>query len=47
VFGFSDGKKRAWLYGQGIVSHEEQTDDGEVFTVEWTRRQKGAFQRLA
>lgn len=43
---FSDGKKRAWLYEQGIVKSEEQGETGPVLTVDWTIRQKEAFSRM-
>ncbi len=43
---FSAGRERAWLYEQGIVEGEEQTEDGLKVTVEWTDRQKKAFASL-
>ena len=43
---FADGKKRAWLYDQGVVSSEAQTDDGYEVTVFWTGLQKERFSRL-
>lgn len=43
---FSDGKKRAWLYEQGIVKSEKQGETGPVLTVDWTIRQKEAFSRM-
>ncbi len=44
--GFADGRKRAWLFEQGIVTHEEQTDEGYALTVFWTLLQKERFSRL-
>ena len=46
TLGFAEGKKRAWLFEQGIVKHEEQTDTGYVLTVFWTTLQKDRFVRL-
>lgn len=43
---FSDGKKRAWLFEQGVVTSETQGDTGSRLTVEWTARQKEMFARL-
>ena len=43
---FADGKKRAWLFDQGIVTEEKQTDGGYDLTVFWTALQKERFSRL-
>lgn len=43
---FSDGKRRAWLYAQGIIEEEAQTEDGTDFTVSWTPKQQSQFERL-
>ena len=43
---FSQGRKRAWLFDQGVVEHEEQTEDGFVLRVVWTARQAKTFQDL-
>ena len=43
---FADGKKRAWLFEQGIVTREQQTDTGYAVTVLWTSLQKERFARL-
>ncbi|WP_107846216.1 GTPase HflX [Litoreibacter ponti] len=43
---FSDGRARAWLFGQEVVDHEEQTEDGFKLTVTWTATQKGQFEKL-
>jgi GTP-binding protein HflX len=40
---YSEGKARAWLFEQGVVTAERQTDDGFAVTVFWTARQKKAF----
>lgn len=43
---FSDGRKRAWLFEQGIVETEEQTEDGATVTVRWTPKQEKRFRDL-
>ncbi len=44
--GFSEGRKRAWLFAQDVVLHETQTEDGFELTVRWSADQEAAFQRL-
>ncbi|SFS10086.1 GTPase HflX [Yoonia litorea] len=44
--GFADGKKRAWLFDQGIVTEERPSDDGYDVDVLWTNLQKERFSRL-
>lgn len=43
---FSEGRKRAWLFAQDLVEHEEQTEDGFVLRVRWSADQEAAYQRL-
>lgn len=43
---FSEGRKRAWLFEQGIVETEEQTEDGATVTVRWTPKQEKRFRDL-
>jgi GTP-binding protein HflX len=43
---FADGKKRAWLFSQDVVQHENQTDSGFELTVRWSAKQEAQFQRL-
>ena len=43
---FSDGRKRAWLFEQGVIEDEDQTEDGFSLRVLWTARQAKAFRRL-
>lgn len=43
---FSDGKKRAWLFNEGIVEQEEQTESGFDLLVRWTARQEKRFRDL-
>ena len=42
----SEGKKRAWLFKEGVVDTEVQGEDGSEFTVTWTPVQKERFARL-
>ncbi|UWQ09494.1 GTPase HflX [Aliiroseovarius crassostreae] len=43
---FSQGKQRAWLFSQGVVDAEEQTETGWSLTVTWTERQKAEYAAL-
>lgn len=43
---FAQGRERAWLFDQGIVTDDVQTDDGYKMTVFWTSLQKERFARL-
>lgn len=43
---FAEGRRRAWLFEQGIVTAEAQTDEGYDVTVLWTAIQKERFARL-
>lgn len=43
---FAEGRKRAWLFDQGIVTDEQQTDAGYQITVFWTSLQQERFARL-
>ena len=46
TLGFADGKKRAWLFAQEIVTDEKQTEDGFVVTVRWSSEQESQFHRI-
>ncbi|MEJ6398239.1 GTPase HflX [Yoonia sp. 208BN28-4] len=46
TLGFADGRKRAWAYDEGIVTHEEQTDEGYILEVFWTQLQQDRFKQL-
>ena len=46
TLGFADGKKRAWLFAQEIVTGEKQTEDGFIVTVRWSSEQESQFQRV-
>jgi GTPase len=43
---FSEGKKRGWLFNQGVVDKEKQTRTGFKIWVNWTPRQKKSFTDL-
>lgn len=43
---FSEGKRHAWLHGQGVVEEEVQTDEGWTVTVLWTARQEKRYRDL-
>ena len=43
---FAEGRRRAWLFEQGVVVDERQTDMGHDVTVQWTPRQRAAFHRI-
>ncbi|WP_375261608.1 GTPase HflX [Palleronia sp.] len=43
---FTAGRRRAWLYEQGVVEDETQEENGLRLTVNWTRRQARAFHDL-
>ena len=42
----ADGRKRAWLYEQGVVADEVETEAGVRLTVSWTEMQAARFARL-
>ncbi len=43
---FANGRARAWLHAEGVVTSEVQTDTGYRVTVRWTDRQRLAFHAL-
>jgi len=43
---FSEGRKRAWLFQEGVVTNEEQTEEGFRLTVQWSARQEKNFREL-
>ncbi|NQY58782.1 GTPase HflX [Cognatishimia sp.] len=43
---FSAGKERAWLFAEGVIESEAQTDDGFDITVKWTPKQAAQFKKL-
>ncbi len=46
VLGFSEGKRRAWLFEKGLVEDERQEEDGFHLRVLWSARDKARFQTL-
>lgn len=46
ALGFNEGRKRAWLYDQGVVQSEEMTDEGYHLNVLWSGLQATRFSRL-
>ncbi|MEF3047741.1 GTPase HflX [Pseudotabrizicola sp. L79] len=43
---FAEGKRHAWLHGQGVVTEERQSDEGWTVTVLWTARQEKRYRDL-
>jgi GTP-binding protein HflX len=43
---FAQGRLRAWLFEQGVVEEETQTDTGYRLRVAWTTLQRERFERL-
>jgi GTP-binding protein HflX len=41
--GFSDGKKRAWLFKKGFVLEERQTESGFEIDVRWTQKDSNQY----
>ncbi|WP_204114348.1 GTPase HflX [Shimia biformata] len=46
TLGFNEGKKRAWLFNEGVVEDEQQDEDGFHLTVRWTARQQRKFEGI-
>jgi GTP-binding protein HflX len=46
IIGYQDGRKRAWLFEQGVIEAEDQTEDGFHLTVRWTNKQAAQFAAL-
>ena len=42
----AEGRRRAWLHEAGVVEREEPTEDGLRLDVQWTERQRRAFDAL-
>ncbi len=40
---YDDGRRRAWLFDQGVVVSETGGEDGHVITVRWSPRQAAKF----
>ncbi|MBR9842378.1 MAG: GTPase HflX [Rhodobacteraceae bacterium] len=46
TLGFAEGKKRAWLFKEGVVEDEQQDEEGFHLTVRWSARQARKFESL-
>ncbi|SMX36209.1 GTPase HflX [Maliponia aquimaris] len=46
VLGYSDGRKRAWLFEKGLVESERQDEDGYHLSVRWTAQDRARFEAL-
>ncbi|MEP1767450.1 MAG: GTPase HflX [Sulfitobacter sp.] len=44
--GFAEGRKRAWLFSQDVVTDEVQTEEGFDLTVRWAADVEAAYLRL-
>ena len=43
---FAEGRRRAWLHDQGVVTAEAETETGHRLTISWTEKQKARFALL-
>ena len=43
---FAEGKRHAWLHGEGVVQSETQTEDGWQMEVRWTLRQEKRYREV-
>lgn len=46
VIDYADGKKRAWLFQEGVVTAEQQTEAGFELEIAWTRTQQARYAKL-
>ena len=46
VLSYSDGRKRAWLFGKGLVEAETQDEDGFHLTVTWSALDRARFDAM-
>lgn len=44
--GFAEGRKRAWLFDEGVVEAEDQNETGFSLSVRWTDLQAARFAKL-
>ncbi len=44
--GFADGRQRAWLHSERVVTDETQSDEGWTIAVHWTTRQAQRYHAL-
>lgn len=46
TLGFAEGRRRAWLHGEGVVLSEEQAEAGWQINVLWTARQEKRYREI-
>jgi len=46
VVPYDDGRRRAWLFEEGVVMEETQGEDGHQIKVRWSPRQSARFRSL-
>ncbi|MGP3696435.1 GTPase HflX [Rhodobacter sp. NSM] len=46
TLGFAEGRRRAWLHAEGVVTAEDETEDGHRIDVRWTARQEKRYREL-
>ncbi len=45
--GHAEGRKRAWLFEQGVVDEERASEDGWTLKVTWSEAQAARFKRMS
>ncbi len=46
VLPYAEGRKRAWLFEEGVVQSEEMTEEGYKLSLLWTPRQEKQFREM-
>lgn len=46
VLPYAEGRKRAWLFEEGVVMNEEMTEEGYALRLLWTPRQEKQFREM-
>lgn len=46
TLGFDEGRRRAWLFEQGVVTAETHGDGGITLSVRWSDRQRARYREL-
>ncbi|MCA0045036.1 GTPase HflX [Celeribacter litoreus] len=46
VLPYAEGRKRAWLFEEGVVQAEEMTEEGYKLSLLWTPRQEKQFREM-
>nr|WP_203595233.1 GTPase HflX [Salipiger sp. PrR002] len=44
--GFDEGKRRAWLFGKGLVLGEEQDEEGYLLHLRWSAKDRAQFETV-